>query len=116
MVFLAEMGTQEVMDQLVFPDLVGPSTPGWGRVLVPRRRYCDGITEYRVQGGGTKRLCLPTPPEYTSTLTSRDGASLGLEYQDPVVQGTHNLNTRPTVLMIPANDSCLPSWTREYFV
>ena len=68
------------------------------------------------------------PPEYSTTLTYRDGVQgyalvYGAEYEDPL-QFTHQHNvpcavcyvsTRPTVVMIPARASCPPTWTREYY-
>ena len=69
-------------------------------------------------GGGSNYLCLPTDPEYISTLTYRGGrddhSSIhGAEYH-ATVTGTYDHNvpcavchvsTRPSVVMIPAKAS-----------
>ena len=82
----------------------------------------------RTHRGGANYLCMPKDPEYSTTLTYRDGVQgsayvYGTEYKQPL-QGeqVHNapcavcyVSTRPTVVMIPAKASCPPTWTREYY-
>ena len=106
----------------------------WGKSFCPQIQGTEllysgitGGTWYDHTGGGANYLCMPQDPEYSTTLTYRDGAQgyayiYGAEYELPI-QGTHNHNmpcavcyvpTRPTVVMIPAKASCPPTWTREY--
>ena len=107
----------------------------WGKSSCPEINdtalLYSGITAgtfYDQQGGGANYLCMPQDPEYSTTLTYRDGVQgwayvYGTEYIFPL-QGTHDHNvpcamcyvsTRPTVVMIPAKASCPPTWTREYY-
>ena len=118
----------------------GPTSGGaiytrWGKSSCPQIQGTEllysgitGGTWYDHTGGGANYLCMPQDPEYSTTLTYRDGSQghayvYGTEYESPV-QGTHNHNvpcavcyvsTRPTVVMIPAKASCPPTWTREYY-
>ena len=107
----------------------------WGKSSCPEIQVTEllysgitGGTWFNQEGGGANYLCMPQDPEYSTTLTYRDGVQghatvHGAEYQAPV-QGTHDHNvpcavcyvpTRPTVVMIPAKASCPPTWTREYY-
>ena len=125
------------------PGPQGPPGPPSGGVIYTRwgKSSCSQIqgtellysgftggTNHGHAGGGANYLCMPQDPEYSTTLTYRDGvqgyASVhGAEYEGPA-QGTqdHNVpcavcyvSTRPTVVMIPAKVSCPPTWTREYY-
>ena len=121
-------------------DLKDPQSGGvtytrWGKSSCPEIQGTEllysGITagtHFEHTGGGANYLCMPQDPEYSTTLTYRDGEQAHAllyvaEYESPV-QGTHDHNvpcavcyvsTRPTVVMIPAKASCPPTWTREYY-
>ena len=92
----------------------------WGKSSCPQIQGTEllyhgitGGTYYNTTGGGANYLCMPQDPEYSTTLTYRDGVQrralvYGTEYGSPI-QGTHNHNapcavcyvsTRPTGLTI----------------
>ena len=125
------------------PGLQGPPGPTSGGAIYTRwgKSSCPEINEtelvysgyaggsaHNYGGGGANYLCMPQDPEYSTTLTYRDGVQgaayvYGTEYQSPL-QGLDNHNVpcavcyvsiRPTVVMIPAKASCPPTWTREYY-
>ena len=130
--------------QLGAPGPQGPPGGGatytrWGKSSCPQVGGTEllysgitGATEHNHRGGAANHLCMPRgpefPPEYSTTLTYRDGAQgyslvRGTEYEHSM-QGSHDHNvpcavcyvsTRPTVVMIPARASCPPTWTREYY-
>ena len=119
----------------------GPSSGGvtytrWGKSSCPEvedtKLVYSGRTggmQFYEHGGGANHLCMPENPEYSDTLKYNDGEQgvsrlYGSEYQDPVLQGTHDHNvpcavcyvsTRQSVLMIPAKVSCPKNWTMEYY-
>ena len=118
----------------------GPSTGGatytrWGKSSCPQVKgtvllYSGfaGGSHYTHQGAGANHLCLPTYPEYSTSLRYAAGIqghapAFRAEYKHPN-QGRHNDNvpcavcyvsTRPSVIMIPAKATCPSTWTREYY-
>ena len=87
-----------------------------------------GGTKYSSGGGGANHLCLPEKREYSDKLAYTPGVQgyayiWGAQYWGVI--GASNrysipcavcyVPARPTVLMIPGQARCPPSWTREYF-
>ena len=88
---------------------------------------------YGQSGGGANYLCLPEQPQYstyTAGVQSGRAYLYGAEYQtgasfaDSPFISVHDHNvpcavcytsTRETVVMIPARQTCPPSWTQEYY-
>ncbi len=102
-----------------------PNTPGTLLLYAGR----TGGSFYNEEGGGANYLCMPEDPEYDSSLYYQAGTQnyasvYGTEYELGPSFEKHNHNvpcavcfvqTRETVLMIPAKASCPQSWTREYY-
>ena len=86
-----------------------------------------GSTHATDRGGAANHLCMPDSPQYTLPYTPgvQGRSSLyGVEYESTVSAGgaQHNapcavcyVADKNTVLMIPAQSSCLSGWTREYY-
>ena len=113
----------------------------WGRTTCPNTTGTQLLyagraagSYYNQKGGGANYLCLPEQPQYstyTAGIQSGRAYLYGAEYQaggvhlqdsGPLSFGDHNVPcavcytlTRETVVMIPAQNTCPSSWTREYY-
>ncbi len=123
------------------PGPTGPSSGGhtytrWGKSSCPQIAGTEivysGITggsHFTHSGSGANYLCMPIVPEYSPDLLykggvdNNEGIVYGTEYENPL-QGIHDhaapcavchVSTRASLLMIPAQASCPPTWTREYY-
>ena len=80
-------------------------------------------------GSGANHLCMPFNPQYVSGIGNGGGAYIyGSEYQsvNNINYGKRNIQdrnipcavcrvqTRSTVIMVPARNTCPSGWTREY--
>ena len=117
------------------PQSGGATYTRWGKSTCPQTAGTEmlysgitGGTHYTQKGGGANHLCMPKVPEYSPDLTYRSASDgharvYGAEYQVPL-QGSQDhgvpcavchVSSRPSLLMIPAQASCPPDWTREYY-
>ncbi len=117
----------------------GPTSTGvvytrWGRTTCPdtgAELLYEGIaagSDYNQYGGGVNYLCLPEEPEYSAYQPGDQTHNYlyGTEYQTwnagPLRYiAEHNapcavcyVQTRETVLMLPARLTCPSNWTLEY--
>lgn len=120
----------------------GVSYIRWGRTtcngeaVSVYKGYAAG-SHYSQQGGGTNYLCLPEDPQWSHHQDGFQGAAqlYGVEYQFATVgspfstrnirghQLLHNdapctachVESRSSVLMIPARINCPTGWTMEYW-
>ena len=80
----------------------------------------------RDSGGGTNTQCLPTNPEYLTTINgtqSKRGSIAGAEYEPNEIKASSNnynvpcavcFSTAATSYMFPARVTCPADWTKQY--
>ena len=104
----------------------------WGRKVCPSvpgtELVYEGIAAgsyFAHRGGSSTYLCLPAQPEYSSFASGIGLSSChGAEYRTGITDGNLvdknvpcavcHASTRSAVLMVPARNTCPPSWTHEY--
>ncbi len=100
----------------------------WGRSFCPSTSGTELV--YHGYAGKSLHnvdfLCMSQYPEYNPTFHYRSGHTSGIqgvEYFHPTKMSAHlhnapcavcRISARASVLMIPTNSTCPPSWTREY--
>ena len=88
-----------------------------------------GGGSYTHRGGGVNYLCLPNTPKYDKYKTGNQGTAyvFGVEYEvslfNPFEENLHDhdapcavcfVESRGSMLMIPARNDCPSEWTEEY--
>ena len=111
----------------------------WGRTTCPNTTGTQLLyagraagSSYNEKGGGANHLCLPEQPQYSTFTTGVQHGRAFLHGALYVARGQadagpfhsvsgHNVPcavcyapTRGTIVMIPAQNTCPSSWTREY--
>ena len=113
---------------LTGPQGPSPSSGGlytrWGRTLCPNVDGTQTVYSGRTGGSqyGTKFVCMPNDPEYSSSSSVGSYNMYGVEYYNhPAGSNDHNApcavcytSTRYSILMLPAKLTCPPNWTTEY--
>ena len=112
----------------------------WGKTACPSTSGTQLLyagraagTNHQDKGGGANYLCLPVHPQYSTYTAGIQGGRAYLHEVEYETGGSgetgplrslndHNVpcavcyaSTRETVVMIPAQNTCPSSWTREYF-
>ena len=80
------------------------------------------------KGGGANQLCLPLAPQYLPDTGTSEASIYGSEYrvwnsgirrQDVLDRNIPcavcRVQLRTSAIMVPARNTCLPGWTREYY-
>ena len=127
-----------------FPGLPGPNGAGgvsyvrWGKTTCNETAGAEVVYTGRAAGapfdnagGGAGYICLPDSPEFLDVSDGFDsgrGRVNGAEYHTPSPApafadlNNHNVpcvvcfvEERADMIMIPARDTCPPSWTMEYY-
>ena len=119
------------MSHYVYLHYAGTVYVRWGHRSCPRcsRLVYSGRTagpDSRSSGGGTNAQCLPTNPEYLTTVNGTQSISssiTGAEYESNGITASSNNHDVPcavcfsiarTSYMFPAKVTCPDGWTEQY--